>query len=169
MASRPRCDPAAQGRKLKALRIVTQGEAVWAQLVFQRRSVDPTLDAGRAGHVVDLQHLVQTFQVNSYDAVVPVRRLEPSHRGAAAAEWDGSVTGRRAPLQHGFNFLFVAGAGDNVGGVWEVEIESPDAVPEAAPVGVYRPVVVVADADASQGRRRRDAGFAQRNVRWSGR
>src|SRR5204863_10087468 len=64
VAARPSSEPPAQGRELEGLREVSERVTVRPQLILEHRSPSPRLDPGRPRHGIDLEHAIQSRQIN---------------------------------------------------------------------------------------------------------
>ena len=152
-------DPAAEGRSGEALREVPQRIAVGPQLVLQVRAEDASLDPGRPGSLVDLQHLVQLVE-RDRDHRPRVRgRGDAADRRAAAAVGDSGVTPVRTPGQHRFHLALSARVGHHVRRV-RVAAEHAEQGTLAA-VGVIGPLPGVLGAEGGQVLWRGDARGAE--------
>ena len=152
-------DPAAERRILEALRVVAQGQAVRAELVFQVRSVHPCLDARRARGPVDLQHPVHGAHVDGDRSLVAAAhiRMDAANDRGAAAEGYRRRARIRAPVEQGRDLALVARAGHQVGRAGEVAVHDADLLVEGAAEGVHQAVPLVVRAHGRERRRGRQA------------
>ena len=80
VAARAGGDPAAERRELERLRKMAQREAVRAQLVLERRTEHAGLNARRARAAIDLEHAIETAEIDADRAAVVAADRRPRHR-----------------------------------------------------------------------------------------
>jgi hypothetical protein len=157
-------DPPAQGRVLKALWKVAQGEAVRLELGLQRGTEDAALDARGTRRAVHLQHLVHRAQVERDEgpfARAPGR--DAAHHRTAAPERNQHGPRARGPVHQVGDVLLVPGIGDHIGRAGVVVEQAENGVLIGLSKGVGGAVVALGRADAGQRRQWREARRAQRH------
>src|SRR5882672_6474199 len=112
MAARARRDPAAERRELERLREVPEREPVRPELLLERGSEHPRLDAGGARRAIDLEHAVEVREVERDGAAVAPAdaaqsssaRTSSSLRGKATTSgaWENSRRSARTTSRNDF-------------------------------------------------------------------
>ncbi len=157
-------DPAAERGIFEALREVAQGQAMRAQLRFERGPEAAGFDQGCARGLVDLLDLAHRAQVDGDRAVVAVApRLDAAADARTAAERRHRGIGRAGPIEHGGDVGFVARIGDDVGRAGIVEGKAARELGVRLAVGVGGAVVVRVAAERKR-RGRHDPGSGQRDL-----
>ena len=157
-------DPPAEGREPERLREVPQGVAAGPQLVLEVGSEHAGLYAGRPGHVVDLQHPVETVERDHHGRAQVVVGGDAPHHRRSPAVGDCHVPVGVTPIKGGLHLGLVAGVGHHVGRVAEIEVEGPDPLGEVSAVGVAGPVIDCRRAPAGHRVGDRDPGSSQFGV-----
>src|SRR5262249_53316853 len=158
--------PTSQSGKFERLREVPQGKAGGFQLLFQVRTISPSLDAGRLRGRIDLQHPVEVLQIDRdrCRVVRAGRRLDSSDDAGASSEGHCRRSRGAAPVQYVGDLLFGARERDRIWRIREVAAEDSDAVGKRAAIAVRQPLVVISGADALERCRYADSRPVQRDV-----
>jgi len=136
-------DPAAKRRVLKRLRKVPQGQPVLAQLLFQHRPGGAGLDPRRQRLRIDLQHPVQSPQVERDNRPIPDPRLNPPNHTRPAAERHHSRPGGLTPSQHRLDLRLVLGEGDQIRRVGKFPPKPPHHIPIRLPQSPRNPLIAI--------------------------
>ena len=98
---------------------MAQRPAAGTELVLEHRAQGPGLDPGGATDAIDLEHPVQSGEVDGHHAGVGVTDagLDPTHHRRAAPVGDGGDAGVGAPVEQGHDVGLGAGPGHHVRGI----------------------------------------------------
>ncbi len=168
VTARSRGQPAAERGELEGLREVPQRQAVRPQLALEARTEHPRLHAGRPAGAVDLEHPVETGQVEGDGGAVEAR-LDAARDAAPAAVRHHGEARSRAPVEHVDDVPLRQRPDHQVGHVLEPALEVADDVAERLAVRVCRPVDRVRRAAWRQRGGRPDPGRRETEggrVRW---
>ncbi len=157
-------DPAAERRVLEGLRVVTQRQPVRLQLLLQRGARGPRLDARGAGDRIDVEHPIQSAEVDRDRRRLLHARLHSADDAGAAAVGDRGRVDRDAPFEHALEVGLVGRVGDHVGRVVEAAAQSPHQVAVGLAVGVGGARIGLCAADRRQRRRWLDPGRRELQV-----
>src|SRR5262245_61208126 len=88
MAAGASSNPPAQAGEFERLRIVPEGIPIRAELIFQRRTIHASLDAGGPRDFIDLQDFIEMPQVDRHRTTVGIARgrFDPTDNTRSAAK-----------------------------------------------------------------------------------
>src|SRR6516225_5537966 len=122
---------------------MTQSQQVRAQLLFERRTEDASLDACGARRPVDFENAVYPGEVNrDGTAVIPlIWRLNPADYARTAAVWGGRDSSAITPFEDSHQVLLVARISDQIKRIRIMTAISTHQVPETPAIRVACAIV----------------------------
>jgi hypothetical protein len=147
------------------LREVAERQPLGSQLVLEGRPEDAGLDVRRPGDPIDLEDLIEPFEVEA-DRGAAWRGDAADDRGAATPghHRDARVA---APVEHRRDLVRGARAHHQVGDLGDVPVERPDHVPEGVAVSVPEPIDRVLAPEPARAAGRSIRGVGTSTVRGS--